>query len=118
MSTYNQNNFRGFLHWIQILLYRFWYELGTDPNTRFTLRELKEIRKVTMARIICDNTRFLFEIQPSAFRATNSRDNPTVHCDNINKIPKLDIIPFQGMGTKENENRPRSLWNSLKNLPL
>ena len=92
--------------------------MGTDPNTRFTLRELKEIRKVTMARIICDNTRFLFEIQPSAFRATNSRENPTVHCDDVKRIPKLDIIPFQGMGTKENENRPRSLWNSLKNLPL
>ena len=35
---------------------RFFYDLGLDDNTRFTPDQLREIRKTSMARIICDNT--------------------------------------------------------------
>ena len=73
---------------------RFWYDLGMDdkiPN--FQLEELAEIRKVTMARIICDNTRGLTEIQKNAFEMSNSM----VPCEDANQIPKLDITKFQGL---------------------
>ena len=33
---------------------RFWYERG-DPQTGFTITQLDEIRKSSMARILCDN---------------------------------------------------------------
>lgn len=73
---------------------RFWYDLGMDdkiPN--FQLEELAEIRKVTMARIICDNTKDLNEMQPSAFEMSNS-NNQAVPCQDL---PNLDITKFQGL---------------------
>ena len=74
--------------------FRFWYDLGMDgkiPN--FQLEELAEIRKVTMARIICDNTKDLNEMQPSAFEMSNSY-NQAVPCQDL---PNLDITKFQGL---------------------
>ncbi len=35
---------------------RYFYDLGLDSRTRFTPEQLQEIRKTSMARIICDNT--------------------------------------------------------------
>ena len=73
--------------------FRFWYDLGMDgkiPN--FQLEELAEIRKVTMARIICDNTKDLNEMQPSVFEMSNSY-NQAVSCQDL---PNLDITKFQG----------------------
>ena len=74
--------------------FRFWYDLGMDgkiPN--FQLEELAEIRKVTMARIICDNTKDLNEMQPSVFEMSNSY-NQAVSCQDL---PNLDITKFQGL---------------------
>ena len=76
---------------------RFWYEMGVDEDIRFTLAELKEIRKVSLARILCDNTKDVTKMQPHAFMTSNSNDNKVVSCDDTRKIPKLDITPFQGV---------------------
>lgn len=45
---------------------RFWYENDLPPSS-LTLDQLKEIRKVTVAGLLCANTHALDKIQPKAF---------------------------------------------------
>ena len=33
---------------------RFWYENGTDPKTSFSREQLEELRKTTLARLLCE----------------------------------------------------------------
>jgi len=94
---------------------RFWYDLGKDPKTRFSLKELKAIRRVRMSRIICDNTVGLEEIQPFAFRANDLEKNKPTLCKNTDTIPKLDIIPFNGIGAKIIKKNKRSCDKCLEN---
>ena len=54
-----------------------------------------------MSRIICDNTVGLEEIQPFAFRANDLAFNKPTLCQNTDTIPKLDIMPFNGIGAKK-----------------
>lgn len=44
---------------------RFWYE-GDDPLVRFTEAQLAEIRKVSLAKLICDNSDRISAIQRHA----------------------------------------------------
>ena len=73
--------------------------MGIDEDIRFNPEELKEIRKVSLARILCDNTEGMNKMQPQAFLTSNSRDNKEVSCDDTTNIPKLDITPFRGVGS-------------------
>ena len=76
---------------------RFWYDLGDLPGLpkiKFTLKQLSEIRKSSMARIICDNTETTTQ-QPQAFR-TIYEENREVSC-NDEQIPKLDFSSFSGL---------------------
>ena len=77
--------------------------MGFDKNTRFTRKQLNAIRKVSMARIICDNTEGLDEIQPNVFVQANTDTNKVVTCQNTEKIPKLDIVPFRGTGARKTQ---------------
>ena len=52
---------------------RFYYENGDDSNTRFTLKQLNQLRKTTLARIICDNGHHIERIQPKVFKKSNSK---------------------------------------------
>merc|ERR1719228_510154 len=52
---------------------KFFYDLGVDQRRAFTLSQLDEIRKTSMARIICDNTDDIDRIQPLAFKMPTSR---------------------------------------------
>lgn len=45
---------------------RFWYE-NNDPNLRFTEAQLAEIRKITLAKVVCENLDEPGEIQRAAF---------------------------------------------------
>ena len=72
--------------------------MGIDNDIRFNPEELKEIRKVSLARILCDNTEGMNKMQPQAFLTSNSGDNKEVSCDDTTNIPKLDITPFRGVG--------------------
>ena len=64
---------------------RFWYE-NYDRTTGFTTAQLAEIRKVSLARLICDHNQFLEDIQPRVM-ARSGKDQ-TKRCD---ELPKMDL---------------------------
>lgn len=45
---------------------RFWYENDLPPSS-LTREQLQEMRKVTVAGLLCANTEYLDKIQPRAF---------------------------------------------------
>lgn len=71
---------------------RFWHEnapnrkLNTD-KTAFTRSQLQEIRKVTLAKVICDNS----ENIPSISRRVLQQSKILVDC---NKLPEMDLNVF------------------------
>ncbi|XP_072940721.1 peroxidase-like [Epargyreus clarus] len=66
---------------------RHWYERPNRPNA-FTIEQLLEIRKATIARFLCDVGDTVTEIQPRAFLRANSK----------NKIVSCDVIPKMNFG--------------------
>jgi len=76
---------------------KFFYDLGVDQKRAFTLGQLDEIRKTSMARIICDNTDDIDRIQPLAFKMPTSRSNAVRLCTE-SSIPKMDLRQFDGRG--------------------
>lgn len=71
---------------------RFWYERN-DTCTGFTIKQLDEIRKATLARVICDNADDVKTIQPWAFRRRiNNSVNDDVHCDTL---PYVNLNVFK-----------------------
>lgn len=69
---------------------RFWYERD-DPVTAFTYPQLTEIRKCSLARLICDNADDVNRIQAKVFKPRNSA-NPNVDCD---RLPFVDLNAFK-----------------------
>ena len=63
---------------------RFWYENGRDNNTMFNERQLDEIRRASLARVICDNTG-VGRIQQDVFRTARGGENGRVSCDQIER---------------------------------
>ncbi|CAG7820997.1 unnamed protein product [Allacma fusca] len=59
---------------------RFWYENDLPPSA-FSADQLQELRKVTFARIICDNSKALEETQPSVFLDRDPFLNAPMHCE-------------------------------------
>lgn len=62
---------------------------------RFTPEQLKEIRKVSMARVLCDNVEGLGELQPNVFYKANFA-NPSKSCRS-NDIPRMNYQVFNGL---------------------
>lgn len=60
---------------------RFWYENVQNPQA-FTLKQLNEIRKSSLASIICDNADNLEMIQPKVMERMDSK-NKYVPCSEI-----------------------------------
>ncbi|XP_074599828.1 peroxidase-like isoform X2 [Brevipalpus obovatus] len=65
---------------------RFWYELGGQPHS-FSQPQLQEIRKSSLAAIICANSDGIDKVQPLAM-VQPSTINPKVSCD---YIPQIDL---------------------------
>lgn len=65
---------------------RYWYENG-DQAGSFTPAQLGEIKRVSMARIICDNSDSIDRIQPLAFLRPSDW-NPKVPCE---ELPWVDL---------------------------
>ncbi|XP_077300740.1 peroxidasin homolog cardinal [Arctopsyche grandis] len=65
---------------------RFWYETSEKPQA-FTKKQLNEIRKTTLAGIICRNGDALEDVQLYVMRSVGS-DNPLIKCSTI---PEPDL---------------------------
>lgn len=61
---------------------RFWYENGGQPSS-FTGAQLKEIKKATLAKILCTNSDDIQKIQPWAMRLPHPIYNARVPCESL-----------------------------------
>ena len=71
---------------------RYFYDLKNQSGS-FTAGQLNEIRKTSLARIICDNTDFE-EIQPLVLEMPNQETNPLISCESkllFLGIPTMDL---------------------------
>jgi len=66
---------------------RFWYE-GDNPLTRFTEAQLSEIRKTSLAKMVCDNCDKIDSIQRGMFDVPDPFLNPRIPC---NSVPSLNL---------------------------
>ena len=71
---------------------RYFYDLGVDINTRFSQQELDEIRKASLARLICDNSD-VDSVQPFVLKLPLSNANAIRSC-NEQTIPMLNLNMF------------------------
>lgn len=68
---------------------RYWYENGNTPGS-FTISQLAEIRKSTMAQILCNNGDHLKLMQPRAFILRDPFLNHMTNCtEHVNLGPNL-----------------------------
>ena len=68
---------------------RLWYE---EEDNGFTAEQLTEVRKTSLARVLCDNADGIEVIQPLAFH-TPDVANRRVACDS-QEIPSLDMAAW------------------------
>ncbi|XP_054003240.1 uncharacterized protein LOC128889548 isoform X1 [Hylaeus anthracinus] len=71
---------------------RFWYELPNQPSS-FTLEQLNEIRKIKLARVICDNTDLIDTIQIYPMVLPDHEINPRVPCRS-GILPSMDLTKW------------------------
>uniref|UniRef100_A0A0N5ABK1 Chorion peroxidase n=1 Tax=Syphacia muris TaxID=451379 RepID=A0A0N5ABK1_9BILA len=77
---------------------RYWFENFFTP-TAFTLDQLNEIRKTTLARIVCDNSERIKTIQPNTFALVDEFGNCPIDCDSI-FIDTLDLKHWSDQETR------------------
>ncbi|XP_046638989.1 peroxidase-like [Daphnia pulicaria] len=70
---------------------RYFYDLGGQPGS-FTEEQLYEIRHISFARLVCDNS-FVLYTQTLIFKF-ESDANRIVDCDS-SSIPRVDLLPWQ-----------------------
>lgn len=58
---------------------RFWYE---NPQS-FNQRQLREIHKTTLAKIICDNSDGVDDVQKNVMQGSDNVNNQILPCTNI-----------------------------------
>ncbi|XP_023337956.1 peroxidase [Eurytemora carolleeae] len=75
---------------------RFWYENSGWPSS-FTVEQLEEIRKISLARIICDNTDSAETVQLRAMLLPDHKLNPRLSCRS-GEIPRLNLEPWRDAG--------------------
>merc|ERR1712203_1271182 len=73
---------------------RFFYDLGVDNNIRLTEQQLDQVRRTSMARIICGNTDDIDRIQPLAFKMPTSKANAMRACTE-DSIPRVNLGVFK-----------------------
>jgi len=64
---------------------RFYYDLGIEPHVRFSRAQLAQVRRVSLARVLCDNSD-VGEIQPFPLQLPLGQVNAVQPCENIDKM--------------------------------
>ncbi|XP_037959455.1 myeloperoxidase-like [Teleopsis dalmanni] len=70
---------------------RFWYE-NQNPEVKFTEAQLAEIRKTTLAKIICENLEVPGDMQRAALDLPSNFLNPRVPCQSM---PQIDLSAWR-----------------------
>jgi peroxidase len=70
---------------------RFYYENDFNPVTHFNEQQMNEIRKMTIAKLVCDNLD-VNQIQRNPFYVADELTNPLVDCANL---PNIDFTVFK-----------------------
>ncbi|KAL6261733.1 hypothetical protein P5V15_006822 [Pogonomyrmex californicus] len=70
---------------------RFWYETD-DPNIRFTEHQMAELRKTTLAKVMCENMDHQTDMQRAAFDLPSNFLNPRVPCSSM---PHMDFAAWR-----------------------
>ncbi|KAI1289157.1 Chorion peroxidase [Halotydeus destructor] len=71
---------------------RFWFENANWPSS-FTSKQLAEIRKTSLARLVCDNADDIDTIQVFPLTTVDWESNPRVSCS---QLPGIDLKEFFG----------------------
>ncbi|XP_059469359.1 peroxidase-like [Neocloeon triangulifer] len=74
---------------------RFWYENPDHPGA-FTPGQLKSIKRMTFARMLCDNSDNIQTVQNFVFLLPDSELNPRLPCQS-QVIPRLDLTPWRDL---------------------
>ncbi|XP_055371006.1 heme peroxidase 2 [Condylostylus longicornis] len=64
---------------------RYWYE-NNIPGIKFSETQLAEIRKTTLAKIVCENLEIQGDMQRAAFDLPSNFLNPRVPCQSMHQI--------------------------------
>ncbi|XP_077288401.1 peroxidase-like [Arctopsyche grandis] len=67
---------------------RYFYDVADMPHS-FSSEQMREIKKASMARLICDNSD-VKKVQPRAFEMI-SEHNPMCDCEDLDRIPMIDL---------------------------
>ncbi|OXA60413.1 Peroxidasin [Folsomia candida] len=89
---------------------RFWYENDLPPSA-FSPEQLQEIRKTTLARIICDNSNSVNQVQPNVFLDRNPFLNAPMHCEG-DAIRHIDLKKWSNEMPPQSRSSKSSLPNS------
>ncbi|XP_065580760.1 uncharacterized protein LOC136040414 isoform X2 [Artemia franciscana] len=70
---------------------RYWYENDVPPNS-FTKQQIQEVRKITLASLICKNFGNIDAVPPRVFQEKDSFLNSPVAC---NLMPDIDLAYWE-----------------------
>ena len=70
---------------------RFWYETP-DRSIGFSNSQLEELRKASLARVICDNNADITRLQPRVMRRPDKFQNKIDFCDSL---PFIDLSKWR-----------------------
>jgi len=85
---------------------RYWYENPDQPSS-FTLGQLETIRKVKLARIVCDNSDAIESTQVYVMVLPDPEVNPRVPCSSA-VLPRIDLSQWREVpGTTKEEYAPK-----------